>query len=214
MQLARDLLDQLLRDPEGEPAGRADDFTIVVGEDGIHVESILTGGGIVADDLGLVGRGCERLCRLVRRRPLRRTSIAWSAVSEVAEHALTVPHPGAAGRRTHRVGDGIRLRAIRRVPTRTADGVRLHLVDLQVVDPRPRQRLRVAGFIVRPRRRLAWPVSLRPRQRAASPDWKLVASSDVRLSAHELVLERTFESLAPARDRTAAPPKRRPRSRP
>ena len=107
MRLARDLLDQVLRDAEGKPAGRADDFSLHVHEDGMYVESILTGGGILADDLGLLGRVCERLCRVIRRCALRRVSIPWSAVSEVAEQ------PDGAGRaareRTHgRASAGIR----------------------------------------------------------------------------------------------------------
>jgi hypothetical protein len=213
MQLARDLLDQALRDPDGHPAGRADDFSIRVEDDGIYVDSILTGGGILADDLGILGRACERLCRLVRRRPLRRASIPWSAVSEVAEHALTVPGAPAGRGRVARPRGGTRLRAARRIPVRSADGVRLHLVDLQVVDPRPRERLRVAGFIVRRRHRVAWPVSLRPRQRSASLDWRFVKAADVRLGPSELVVERTFDTLVPTRESAAAhPPKRRPRS--
>lgn len=214
MQLARDLLDQVLRDADGFPAGRADDFSIRVHDEEIHVESILTGGGIVADDLGVVGRACERLCRTVRRRPLVRSSIPWSAVTVVAEHALTVPTaPGT--RRAVRASEGIRLRAVRRLPARTADGIRLHLLDVEVVDPRPRERLRVVGLIVRRRHRVAWPVSLRPRQRGASPDWRFVRSADVRLTPNELVIERAFDTLAPVRESVASrPPARRPRSQP
>jgi hypothetical protein len=212
MQLARDLLDQVLRDEDGHPAGRADDFSIRVHDDGIYVEAILAGGGIVADDLGILGRACERLCRGVRRRPLLRTSIPWSAVAEVAEHALTVPN-APSNRRAVRASGGIRLRAARRLPARSADGIRLHLIDLQVVDPRPRERLRVAGIIVRRRHRLAWPVSLRPRQRSASLDWKFVKVADVRLTPNELVIERAFDTLVPARESVASrPPKRRLRS--
>lgn len=214
MHLVRDLLDQALRDPDGHPAGRADDFSIRVHDDGIYVESILSGGGILADDLGVLGRACERLSRVVRRRSLRRASIPWSAVSEVAEHALTVPDAPSGKDRLARATGGIRLRATRRVPARSADGVRLHLIDLQVVDPRPRERLRVAGFIVRRRHRIGWPVSLRPRQRGASLDWRFVKTADVRLTPSELVVERTFETLVPTRDGSASrPPRRRARSR-
>ena len=214
MQLARDLLDQVLRDAEGKPAGRADDFSIRIREDGIYVESILTGGGILADDLGLLGRACERLCRVIRRHALRRVSIPWSAVSEVAEHALTVPGARHGNERTGSASAGIRMRRARRLPARSADGVRLHLVDLEVVDPRPRERLRVAGVIVRRHRRLAWPVSLRPRQRDASPDWRYVDVSHVRLVSTELVVERTYDTLVPPRETSAShPPVRRPRAR-
>ncbi|MDX6519675.1 MAG: hypothetical protein QOF08_280 [Gaiellales bacterium] len=214
MHLVRDLLDQVLRDPDGHPAGRADDFSIRIHEEGIYVEAILTGGGILADDLGILGRACERLCRLVRRRPLRRASIPWSAVSEVAEHALTVPGAPAGNDRVARATGGIRLRVARRVPARSADGIQLHLIDLQVVDPRPRERLRVAGLIVRRRHRIAWPISLRPRQRGASLDWRFVKAADVRLTPSALVVDRTFDTLVPTRDGPASrPPKRRPRSR-
>jgi hypothetical protein len=209
MQLVRDLLDQALRDPEGMPAGRADDFLLVVEDDGIFVAAILSGGGIVADDLGWIGRACESIVRVVRRRPLRRSSISWGDVSEVAEHALTVPEDRRAGR----AAAGVRLRTVRRLPVRSADGVRLHLVDLQVVDPRPRARLRVAGAIVRPRSRIAWPVSLRPRQRAAAGDWRFVPASHLGLSHEALVVDSTFASLEPVGDSAAAhPPKRTPRT--
>jgi hypothetical protein len=213
MQLVRDLLDQILRDPDGHPTGRADDFSIRVREDGIYVESILTGGGILADDLGILGRACEHLCRLVRRRPLRRASIPWSDVSELAEHALTVPPAPAGHHRAAPARGGMRLRAARRLPARSSDGVRLHLIDLHVVDPRPRARLRVDWLIVRRRHRVAWPISLRPRQRSASRDWRFVNSTDVRLTRNELVIERTFATLTPTRENTAPrPPTRRPRS--
>jgi hypothetical protein len=209
MQLVRDLLDQALRDPEGEPAGRADDFLLVAEDDGIFVAAILSGGGIVADDLGWIGRACESIVRVVRRRPLRRSSIPWSDVSEVAEHALTVP----GGRRGARVPAGVRLRAARRLPVQSADGVRLHLIDLQVVDPRPRTRLRVAGLIVRPRSRVAWPVSLRPRQRGAAGDWRFVPVSHVGLSHEALVVDSAFAKLKPVGDNAATrPPKRKPRT--
>lgn len=213
MQLVRDLLDQALRDSDGEPAGRADDFSLAAQDDGIFVEAILTGGGILADDLGMLGGACEHVCRLVRRRPLRRASIPWAAVSEVAEHALTVPDGarGSAWSRTARAET--RLRAMRRLPARTADGVRVHLIDLQVVDPRPRNRLRVAGLIVRRRRRLAWPVSLRPRQSAAGADWRFVASAEVHVTPTGLVIERPYDTLLATRESSAShPPRRRPRS--
>jgi hypothetical protein len=213
MQLVRDLLDQVLRDQDGHPAGRADDFSIRIGDDGIYVESILSGGGVLADDLGILGRACDRLCCFVRRRPLRRASIPWSAVSEVAEHALTVRDALAGNDRVVRATGEIRLRAARRVPARSADGIRLHLLDLEVVDPRPRERLRVDGFIVRRRHRMAWPVSLRPRQRGASLDWRFVKAANVRLTSRELVVERTFDTLVPTRESPASrPPKHRPRS--
>jgi hypothetical protein len=215
MHLVRDLLDQALRDSHGDPAGRADDFAIVERDDELFVEAILTGGGILADDLGMLGRACEHLCRLVRRRPLRRCSIPWSVVSEVAEHALTVPDDvrGRTGGRPAR--SGTRLRAVRRLPARSTDGVRLHLIDLQVVDPRPREHLRVTGVIVRRRHRLAWPISLRPRQSPAGGDWRFVASSEVRLTRTALVVERTYDTLLPTRESSASrPPRRRARSAP
>jgi hypothetical protein len=215
MQLMRDLLDQGMRDPHGELAGRADDFSIVVEGGDIFVEAILSGGGILADDLGVTGRVCERLCRVLRRRPLRRSSISWAAVSEVAEHALTLSSDAkrkalAADSRSH-----TRLRRVRRLPVVTSDGDRLHLVDLQVVDPRPRARLRVDGLIVRPRNRIAWPVSLRPRQRAASSGWRFVPGANVRLTPDGLAIDRSFDTLAPLRESSAShPPKRVPRTNP
>jgi hypothetical protein len=215
MQIVRDLLDQLLRDAHGEPAGRADDFSIQTDDGRIYVESILTGGGIVADELGWPGRLCERLCRRVRRHELRRVSISWSAVSEVAEHALTVTETPAGDDRAGRPIGGIRLRRARRLPARTSDGIRLRLIDLQVVDPRPRERLRVAGVIVRRRHRLSWPVSLHPRQRDASSDWRYADVSHVRLTASELVIDRTYDELRPPRESSAShPPGRRRRSDP
>ena len=96
---------------------------------------------------------------------------------------------------------------MRRLPARTADGVRVHLIDLQVVDPRPRDRLRVAGLIVRRRRRLAWPVSLRPRQSAAGADWRFVASAEVQVTPTGLVIERHLRRAArDARDQRIASP--------
>lgn len=214
MHLIRDLLDQILRDPRGKPAGRADDFLIRTDDDGIFVDTILSGGGILADDLALVGRACERLCRLLRRRPLRRAAIPWSSVSEVAEHAITVtgtrrdaPLPPPAS--------DVRLRAVRRLSARSLDGIPLHLIDLQATDPQPRARLQVVGLIVRRRRRVGWPVSLRPRQREAARDWRFVPAAHVRVTSTELVVDIAFESLAEIPESAASwPPIRVPRSEP
>jgi hypothetical protein len=215
IHLVRDLLDLALRDADGEPAGRVDDVAIEPdGEGGYHVAAILSGGGILADDLGTLGRACEHVCRLVRRRPLRRASIPWSSVSDVAEHALTVQRPSARTDRGAAASGVISLRAARRLPARSADGVPLHLVDLPVSDLVPGERLRVVGLIVRRRRRIAWPVSLRPRQRQASLDWRFVAATDVRFTPTGLDMEQTFEALVSARDvPTSRPPPRRPRDR-
>jgi hypothetical protein len=132
MHLVRDLLDQLLVDPSGEPAGRADDFSLTVAGNDILVDSILSGGGILADNLGFIGRVCEGIARAVRRRALRRRSIPWTSVSEVAEHALTIVARGmATATPTTTSSRVVCLRALRRLPLRTADGTRLHLVDLQ-----------------------------------------------------------------------------------
>jgi hypothetical protein len=214
MHLLRDLLDQMLSDPRGDPAGRADDFLIRVDEDGIFIDMILSGGGILADDLGLIGRGTERLCHLFRRRPLRRAGIPWSSVTEVAEHALTV----AGTRRDAPISEAasaVRLRATRRLPAHSLDGVPLHLVDMQATDPEPRARLRVTGLIVRRRHRVAWPVSLRPRQRAAARDWRFVPSDRIRLTATEIVVDLAFDSLSPIRETKAfRPPARAPRTDP
>ena len=207
MQLVRDLLDQLLLDAAGEPAGRADDFALTVAGDDVFVDSILSGGGIVADDLGLIGRACEGIARGVRRRALRRRVIPWSWVSEVAEHALTVAPPGlptaTAGTRA---GHAVRLRALRRMAARTADGTRLHLVDLQVDAVEPAARMRVTGFIFRPRHRCAWPVSLRPRPRGPGRDWRLVPPASVHVAATELVVDLVHGSLAQMTVSDVAPP--------
>jgi hypothetical protein len=200
MHLVRDLLDQ-------------DDFLLVADDDGIFVAAILSGGGIVADDLGWVGRACESVVRVMRRHSLRRASIPWSDVSEVAEHAVTVPAERPRNERTARVPAGVRLRTVRRLSVHSADGVRLHLVDMQVVDPRPRARLRVTGLVVRRRARLAWPVSLRPRQRGAARDWRFVPVSHVGLTGQALVVDSTFASLKPLGDSAATrPPRRMPRT--
>jgi hypothetical protein len=215
MHLVRDLLDQALRDVDGEPAGRADDFSLSVGSDGIFVDSILSGGGVLADDLGLIGRACDGIARVVRRRPLRRAAIPWSSVSEIAEHALTVvATPGSApttpGRPARPV---VTLRVLRRLPLRTADGERLHLVDLQVADAHPAARRQVIGLIVRPRHRLSWPVSLRPRPRPPADDWRLVPASSVQVTPTELVLDRAYDVLPSIKEAEATrPPKRIPRA--
>jgi hypothetical protein len=215
MHLVRDLLDQLLVDASGEPVGRADDFSLTVESDGIFVDSILSGGGIIADDLGFAGRICEGIARSARRRDLRRASIPWISVSEVAEHALTVVSTQGAAIATPRTpaSRALRLRVMRRLPLRTADGTRLHLVDLQVSDAAPAPRTRVTGFIVRPRHRLAWPTSLRPRPRRPAADWRFVPAAQVHATPSELVVERAYDALEPMRASDVTPaPKRAPRA--
>lgn len=214
MHLIRDLLDQALRDADGKPAGRADDFSLAIEDDGIYVASILSGGGVLADDLGLIGQTCEAVTRAVRRRPLRRASIPWSRVTEVAEHALTVvPTPAAATVSSARpTPAAVSLRVMRHLPLRTADGTRLHLIDLQVSDAHPAARVQVIGVIVRPRRRFSWPVSLRPRPRAPADDWRLVPASSLHVTSAELVVELAYDALIPMREAKATrPPKRIPR---
>jgi hypothetical protein len=210
MHLIRDLLDQLLVDPAGDPAGRADDFSLTVADDGIFVDSILSGGGILADDLGVIGHLCEGATRAVRRRALRRRSIPWISVSEVAEHALTVAATGMppTAPRTES-GLVMRLRAVRRLPLRTADGTRLHLVDLQVIDAEPPDRMQVTGLIVRPRHRFSWPISLRPRPRGPAHNWRFVPAASVQMTPTALVVDHVYDGLAPMRDSDVAPPPKR-----
>ena len=214
MHLVRDLLDQLLIDPSGEPAGRADDFSLTVESDGIVVDAILSGGGILADDLGFGGRVCDAIARAVRRRDLRRASIPWVFVSEVAEHALTISTQGAAIATSRTPSSHtVRLRVVRRLPLRTADGTPLHLVDLQLSDTEPAPHIRVTGLIVRPRYRFAWPTSLRPRTRRPARDWRFVPAESVRITAAELVVEQAYDALEPTRaSDIMPPPKRIPRA--
>jgi hypothetical protein len=214
MHLVRDFLDQLLIDPSGKPAGRADDFSLTVAGNDIVVDSILSGGGILADDLGFIGRVCDGIARAVRRRELRRRSIPWTSVSEVAEHALTVVATGmptATPRTTP--SQIVCLRALRRLPLRTAEGTRLHLVDLRVTDAEPATRLRVTGFIVRPRHRFSWPISLRPRPRGPAHNWRLVPTASMQVTPTELLVDGAYDHLAPmSASDVAPPPKRIPRT--
>jgi hypothetical protein len=215
--LVRDLLDQTLCDPHGQAAGRVDDLVIVAEGDDAFVDSILSGGGVLADDLGLLGRGCEGATRLLRRRSLRRSAIPWNLVSEVAEHAVTVE----GGRRgtihavRERSGSELRLRVLRRLPVWCAAGVRLRVVDVLVSDPTPPERLRVVGLIVRRRSHVSWPTSLRPRQRVAPTEWRFVPTADVRLNREALSVDRAYDDLVAARDAAASrPPVRVPRATP
>jgi hypothetical protein len=215
--LVRDLLDQTLRDPDGLAAGRVDDFVIVPDGDDAFVDSILSGGGVLADDLGVIGRGCEVAARVVRRRPLRRAAIPWSLVREVAEHAVTV-EAGTRGKvhaARERSGSELRLRVLRRLPMRCADGVRLRVVDVLVSDPAAPERLRVVGLIVRRRNHVAWPASLRPRQRAAPREWRFVSTADVRFAREALAVDHVYDDLPAARGATVSrPPARIPRAVP
>jgi hypothetical protein len=214
--LVRDLLDQTLRDPHGQAAGRVDDFVIVLDGDDAFVDSILSGGGVLADDLGVLGRGCEVAARLLRR-PLRRAAIPWSLVSEVAEHAVTVEgcRRGKIRAARERLGSELRLRVLRRLPVRCAAGVRLRVVDVLVFDPTPPEPLRVLGLIVRRCNHVAWPASLRPRQRAAPSEWRFVPTADVRLTRGALAVDHAYDDLVAARGAAASrPPLRVPRAAP
>ena len=119
MQLVRDLLDQALRRRDGEPAGRVDDLLLSVEGDDIFVESILSGGGILADDLGLIGRGCEAAGS---RRAAPRRCDAPGSPGPVSE-------PRRARRDRRRSPDGVTggrgaacdSGALRHLPVRTAD---------------------------------------------------------------------------------------------
>jgi hypothetical protein len=207
--LVRDLLDQALRDPDGEAAGRIDDFLITAEGKDAFVEAILSGGGVLADDLGLIGRACEVAAHIVRRRPLRRATIPWSLVSEVVEHAVTIAADQPATSHAGPLADsrsGLRLRAVRRLPMRSQDGVRMHVVDVRVTEPTPLERPRVVGLVVCRRRRVAWPASLRPRQRGAPPGWRFLSAADVRFTRTALVVEQAYHDLPTARGVVASPP--------
>jgi hypothetical protein len=203
--LVRDLLDQAVLDRDGEAAGRVDDLLIAVEGDDVFLDAILCGGGIVADDLGVVGRLCEAGARSVRRRSLRRGKFAWTEVEDVAEHAVTVtaarPTVGAGAARS-----GLRLRTLRRMPVRTSDGIVLHVLDVRVADPSPPERPRVLGLVVRRRNLGVWPISLRPRQIAAPSDWRFAPIGDVRFGEAGLVVAGAYGDLPAAPNAVVSPP--------
>jgi hypothetical protein len=205
VQLVRDLLDQSLLDRDGEAAGRVDDLLLSVEGRDVFVDRILCGGGILVDDLGPVGRAWEATARIVRRRSLRRAGFAWALVSELAEHAVTIAVPRTAVS-WEEPARGLRLRVIRRLPARSADGIALRVVDVRVADPLPRERPRVLGLVVRRRHRTAWQASLRPRQLGAPPGWRFVPVGDVRFTDAGLAVERAYDDLPAAPNAVVSPP--------
>jgi hypothetical protein len=129
MDVARDLVDRQLVDPAQHECGRVDDVWIEWDGDGGRLGPLLSGGGIVLDQLGAIGR----LLRLVggaRARGAR--PIDWASVARVERsRVLLARSPGEMPRASKPAPGGLRYSAVARMPVIDATGERRGVLDFR-----------------------------------------------------------------------------------
>jgi hypothetical protein len=202
MELARDLLDHQLVYGTGDATGRCDDVEVDV-EAG-YVGRLLSGGAVLADQLGAVGRVATWLARR-RGRPLRRDEADWSLVTTVRHYEIKLALapgskvPPAAGS----VAGGVRWSDLRRRRVITGDGRRMRLFDLRCSLPAPPDRPSIVGLVVTPSARW-WTLG----SKRVGRDLRFVPWSEVALDEGLIRLRQPFDALgplAPAPDPGAPP---------
>jgi sporulation protein YlmC with PRC-barrel domain len=88
MDVMRDLQDHQLVDHEGNACGRVDDTVLRWDEHGGQLGPLLSGGAVLLDELGRLGRILRPLLRFSGAR--RQVSIDWALVSQLEHSAIHV----------------------------------------------------------------------------------------------------------------------------
>jgi sporulation protein YlmC with PRC-barrel domain len=91
MDLARDLQDHQLIDRDGIACGRVDDIIIRWDNEGAQLGPVLSGGAVLLDQLGRLGRVLRPVLRLVGAR--REVHIDWALVGRIELDAIHVVIP-------------------------------------------------------------------------------------------------------------------------
>ncbi|HET6171909.1 MAG TPA: hypothetical protein VFD90_04865 [Gaiellales bacterium] len=91
MEAARDLQDHQLVDRDDRPCGRIDDILIDWDDSGARLGSLLSGGGILVDQLGTLGRLLKRMPRLEAARS--HTAIEWRQVRALEQDRVCLLPP-------------------------------------------------------------------------------------------------------------------------
>jgi hypothetical protein len=88
VDLARDLQDHQLVDSDGVPCGRIDDIVIRWTPDGGELGPLLSGGAVVLDQLGRLGRMLRPLLRFSGAR--REVRIDWPMVGRLGTDSIHI----------------------------------------------------------------------------------------------------------------------------
>jgi hypothetical protein len=205
MEVARDLQDHQLVDRDDRPCGRIDDILIHWDESGARLGSLLSGGGILADQLGAVGRLLRRVPHFEAARSY--AAIEWRQVRTLEQDRICLLPPSDhldLRRRSHeaRYPDGLLpLTALLRLRVIDSLGREMGVLDVRTDRARPPLAPRVTGLLCTPDPKLVLlglkrhDGGLLPRPRSARQarfaPWTAIASID-RSAIH---LESPFDAL-------------------
>lgn len=129
MDVARDIVDRQLVDPQERECGRVDDLWIEWDADGGRLGPLVSGGGIVLDQLGAIGRVLRRVggARARRVRP-----IDWADVARVERSRLLLARrPDEMPGGSEPAPGGLRYSAVARMPVIDATGERRGVLDFR-----------------------------------------------------------------------------------
>lgn len=129
MDVARDLVDRQLVDPQERECGRVDDLWIEWDADGGRLGPLMSGGGIVLDQLGATGR---LLRHLGGARARRARSIDWASIAKVERSRVLLASKPRQATGTPKSSAGrFRYSAVARMPVVDATGERRSVLDLR-----------------------------------------------------------------------------------
>jgi hypothetical protein len=94
MDLARDLVDHQLVDRDDVPCGRVDDVVLRWSDDGGELGVLLSGGGVVLDQMGRLGRVLRPVLRFAGAR--RTVRIDWALVGRIEPDRIHLTAPREA----------------------------------------------------------------------------------------------------------------------
>jgi sporulation protein YlmC with PRC-barrel domain len=204
MEVARDIQDHQLVDRDDELCGRVDDVIIEWDEAGARLGALLSGGGILLEQLGLLGRFLRRV--LPWRAAQSHVAIDWHQVRQLGPHHICLLPPRhriGVRRRATASGDGRRLlSALLQRPVIDSNGKRMGILDVRTAMPsRPSTAPRVLGLLCAQEPRLVLlglkrhDGGLLPRRRlgkqARFVPWETIASID----SDTLHIDRPFDEL-------------------
>ncbi|MEP6642550.1 MAG: hypothetical protein ABJB93_11680 [Gaiellales bacterium] len=130
MDVARDLVDRQLVGPDQRECGRVDDLWVEWDADGGRLGPLVSGGGIVLEQLGATGRLLRYLggARARRSRP-----IDWASIARVERsRVLLAGKPGEATGTPKPSAGRLRYSALARMPVIDATDERRGVLDLRI----------------------------------------------------------------------------------
>jgi sporulation protein YlmC with PRC-barrel domain len=153
MEIARDLQDHQLVDRDDRPCGRIDDILIDWDESGARLGSLLSGGGILVDQLGVVGRLLKRTPGLEAAR--RHTAIEWRQVRALEQDRVCLLPPGdhleqTRSRDARYAGGQLPLTELLQLSVIDSRGQKMGVLDVRTGRAWPPVAPRVTGLLCAP----------------------------------------------------------------